>query len=67
MVGSDFICIGAAKAGTTWLHRVLNNHPQVELPDFKEVHYFDQVQIGQKHRLNTYKNMIIKSRVPSTA
>jgi hypothetical protein len=37
----DFLCIGAQKAGTTWLHRNLSRHPDVWLPSVKEVHYFD--------------------------
>ena len=37
----DFLCIGAQKAGTTWLHAVLKHHPEVWLPQRKEIHYFD--------------------------
>jgi len=37
----DFIGIGAQKAGTTWLHRNLQAHPQIFMPR-KEVHYFDR-------------------------
>ena len=37
----DFIGIGAQKAGTTWLHRNLQVHPQIHMPR-KEVHYFDR-------------------------
>jgi hypothetical protein len=36
----DFVCIGAQKAGTTWLYRNLKNHPEVSLKQ-KEFHYFD--------------------------
>jgi hypothetical protein len=36
-----FIGIGAQKAGTTWLHRNLQDHPQIWMPR-KEVHYFDR-------------------------
>lgn len=35
------ICIGAQKAGTTWLADYFRNHPQVHVPLAKEVHYFD--------------------------
>ncbi|MEO1043418.1 MAG: sulfotransferase [Pseudomonadota bacterium] len=34
-------CIGAQKAGTTWLHRLLQTHPQCHVTRAKEVHYFD--------------------------
>ncbi len=37
----DFLGIGAAKTGTTWLHHNLRAHPELYLPDVKEVHYFD--------------------------
>lgn len=37
-----FICIGAQRCGTTWLHANLSRHPGVWLPPAKEVHYFDQ-------------------------
>ncbi len=37
----DFLGIGAQKAGTTWLHRNLQAHPQIYMPR-KEVHYFDR-------------------------
>lgn len=30
------------KAGTTWLHRTLAGHPQVFVPERKEIHYFDR-------------------------
>ena len=37
----DFLGIGAQKAGTTWLHENLRKHPQLFLPEEKELHYFD--------------------------
>ncbi|MFY0591948.1 sulfotransferase domain-containing protein [Roseivirga sp.] len=38
----DFLCIGAQKSGTTWLHHQLSLHPQIWLPLVKELHYFDR-------------------------
>jgi hypothetical protein len=38
----DFICIGAQKAGTTWLYEKLYHHPDFDLPPLKEIHYFDR-------------------------
>lgn len=35
-----FICPGVYKCGTTWLQDMLAQHPEVYLPDFKEVHFF---------------------------
>ena len=37
----NFLCIGAQKAGTTWLQKALENHPDVYLPR-KEIHFFDR-------------------------
>lgn len=36
-----FICIGSQRAGTTWLHMCLDEHPEVFMPAKKELHYFD--------------------------
>ncbi|MEM6888576.1 MAG: sulfotransferase [Pseudomonadota bacterium] len=38
----NFLIIGAEKAGTTWLHDVLRAHPDLFLPDVKEVHFFNK-------------------------
>lgn len=37
----DFMCIGAQKAGTTWLYEMLCKIPDVGLPECKEVHFWD--------------------------
>jgi len=39
----DFLCIGAHKAGTTWLYQQLDSHPDFWMPPVKELHYFDQL------------------------
>jgi hypothetical protein len=45
--GPDFLCIGAQKAGTTWLMSNLSAHPAVWTPRFaKELHYFDCLHLG---------------------
>ncbi len=48
----DFLIIGAQKAGTTWLHRNLQAHPQVWMPKEKELHYFDE-KLGTKTSLRS--------------
>jgi Sulfotransferase family len=40
--GPDFICIGAQKAGTTWLYNQLAAHPDFWMPPRKEIHYFNE-------------------------
>ena len=37
----DFVGIGAARCGTSWLTRCLGEHPDVFIPDRKELKYFD--------------------------
>jgi hypothetical protein len=41
----DFICIGAQKAGTTWLDRNLRRHPKLWLPPIKELQYFNDLYL----------------------
>lgn len=42
MAALDFLGIGAHKAGTTWLHRMLGLHPDIGLPPQKELHFWDK-------------------------
>jgi hypothetical protein len=37
----DFVGVGAQRSGTTWWWRLLCDHPQVQVPVAKELHYFD--------------------------
>ncbi|WP_322892729.1 MULTISPECIES: sulfotransferase [unclassified Yoonia] len=39
-------CVGATKAGTTWLYRLLHDHPDCALPAVKEAHYWDTFDAG---------------------
>lgn len=48
-IESYFVCIGAQKAGTTWLARVLSRHPEVFVTPVKEIHYFDHVRGVTQH------------------
>ncbi|SMY07782.1 sulfotransferase [Flavimaricola marinus] len=34
-------CVGATKAGTSWLYRALHEHPDCALKSVKELHYWD--------------------------
>jgi hypothetical protein len=43
MVLPNFVVIGAQRSGTTLLHKVLDAHPEISMPNRrKEVHYFDR-------------------------
>ena len=42
MAGASLLyCVGATKAGTTWLYRYLHDHPECAMPAVKEAHYWD--------------------------
>jgi hypothetical protein len=40
-MGPSFLCIGAPRAGTSWLYRNIKIHPDTWMPPIKELHYFD--------------------------
>lgn len=44
----DFLCVGAHKAGSTWLYQQLDSHPDFWMPPVKELHYFDQLSRVQR-------------------
>lgn len=43
------LCIGAQKAGTSWLAQMLGQHPKAWVSPFKEVHFFNH-QFIPEHR-----------------
>jgi len=70
MAAPHFICIGAHKAGTTWLYENLKRHPSVWLPPIKELHYFDGMPGLPKvaQRLNeAIKEIVEIGRIPDPA
>jgi hypothetical protein len=40
------LCVGATKAGTSWLNEYLAAHPDCHLRTVKELHYFDAYDFG---------------------
>ena len=44
------LCVGATKAGTSWLYRHLAAHPDCHLRGVKELHYFDTIENGTFRR-----------------
>ncbi|MFC1621991.1 sulfotransferase domain-containing protein [Patescibacteria group bacterium] len=47
----DFIGIGAARSGTTWISQCLSEHPQIFLPEIsKEVNFFNTPTWGGLHK-----------------
>lgn len=64
-MGPDFLCIGAQKAGTTWLYRNLQRHRQVWLPPRKEVHYFDWRASEPKGAIALYRTRLFSDEASS--
>jgi len=56
--------IGVQKAATSWLYRYFDNHPEVAMPPFKELHYFDAVYaprysvISDNAHIERYQNAV---------
>lgn len=46
----DFLCIGAQKAGTTWLDANLRRHPKLWLPPMKELQFFSHLHVPPARR-----------------
>lgn len=38
----NFLYIGAAKAGSTWMYQILRQHPEIFVPSAKDIYYFDK-------------------------
>jgi hypothetical protein len=60
MVKVDFFCIGAQKAGTTLLHDILKQHPNICLPSDKEAHFFDVnelYELGLEYYTSLFENL----------
>jgi hypothetical protein len=51
----DFACIGSQKAGTTTLHDLLKEHPEIILPNEKEANFFDVNELYAKGKDWFYK------------
>ena len=42
LVLPNFMLVGAMRSGSTYIHRVLSEHPDIFLPPTKELHYFSR-------------------------
>lgn len=45
----DFIVIGAQRSGSSWLYRMLRQHPKLWLPPMKELFFFCTLWEGARH------------------
>lgn len=53
-------CVGATKAGTSWLHDYLSDHPDCHFRSVKELHYFDCHDLGATWALDDVKARIAR-------
>jgi len=57
-----FICIGAQRAGSTWLYENLKPHEGIWLPPIKELHYFDELRVQpffcKRNKGHIYRRML---------
>ena len=47
---TTLFCVGAQKAGTTWVYDVLGRHPEVGFPPVKESHFWSDLYGGGQWR-----------------
>ncbi len=60
--GPDFLVIGCQKGGTTSLYTYLKDHPLIEMPKKKELHFFDQnYSKGLKYYLKAFPKITKKN------
>jgi len=38
----DFLFIGPDKSGSTWIYRILHDHPECFVPEIKDIYFFDR-------------------------
>jgi hypothetical protein len=50
----SFLCIGAQKAGTSWLFAQLQSHPDVWMPPVKELQYFNHLYVPEHRAWTTW-------------
>lgn len=44
MIDNLFMCVGAMRSSTTWLHTQLKDHPDIYFTPVKEIHYFSHAR-----------------------
>lgn len=60
MLDNLLVCIGAQKAGTSWLHSILSKDPRFaraskEFENVKEIHYFDYLYDNKANHINSWR------------
>ena len=68
MVSNYFAIVGAQRCGTTWLHTMLDQHPQIEMakPVWPEPkHFIDEVAIqeGREEYIKKYLKVLFQRHI----
>ncbi len=68
MIDHLFLSVGTMKAGTTWLNRMMMNHPDVYFSPEKEIHFFADPDgtsgpMTRKARLERYQRVVRNLKV----
>ena len=59
----SFVAVGPQRTGSTWLHKVMENHPSIGLPvGIKETMFFDQFYHKGMDWLFSHYNMSVEER-----
>ncbi|MDD5271537.1 MAG: sulfotransferase [Methylovulum sp.] len=69
MIEKLLIGAGAMKAGTTWLYKQLETHPDISFTPEKEIHYFSYIngmgnKLSEKERTRKYNRAIERNSRP---
>ena len=58
-----FICVGAQRAGTTWLYHCLKEHPEIYMPAHKELRFFNyNYDVGIEEYSKNFEDAIANTR-----
>jgi len=58
-------CVGAQKAGTSWLHSYFGKHPEIHVPACKELHYFDNLMGPEKGNVHKQRQTQLTRKRPA--
>src|SRR5437763_17059365 len=65
----NFLCVGTPRGGTTWLHECLAGHPQVYVPDCKDINFFrrwrNEPSLLDRYGISPYRDLFAKGAANS--
>lgn len=61
MINLDFVGVGFSKCATSWIAKILEEHPDVFLPKTKELHFFNNRQGNYDKNLSNLQKYFVDS------